>query len=73
MLVVGVCPQVLFQYLVDAFGLAIALWVVTQGEMKLHLEQLAEGMEKWDTNSVPQLEVTCEGTPCFEKMWVRNS
>src|SRR5258707_7543380 len=29
--------------------------------------------KKWDTNSVPWLEVTWPGAPCFENMWVRNS
>ena len=26
-----------------------------------------------DTNSEPQSEVTCDGTPCFEKTWSTNS
>src|SRR5438128_5184353 len=29
--------------------------------------------KKWETNSVPQSEVTWEGTPCLEKMCRRNS
>src|SRR6266850_5395280 len=29
--------------------------------------------KKWETNSVPLSEVTCDGTPCLEKTWVRNS
>ena len=26
-----------------------------------------------DTNSIPQSEVTCDGTPCFENTWSTNS
>src|SRR5258705_7293564 len=29
--------------------------------------------KKWDMNSVPQVEVTWDGVPCFENTWVRNS
>ena len=33
-------------------------------------------LSKWkkaETNSEPQLEVTCEGTPCLEKTWRTNN
>ena len=29
--------------------------------------------KKWDTNSVPRLDVTWAGTPCLENMWSRKS
>jgi hypothetical protein len=29
--------------------------------------------KKEDTNSVPQLEVTCDETPCLEKTWSTNN
>ena len=29
--------------------------------------------KKWDTNSVPQSEVTWASTPCLENTWSRNS
>src|SRR6266481_7064575 len=29
--------------------------------------------KKWDTNSNPQLEVTCEGTLCLENTWRTKS
>ena len=30
-------------------------------------------LKKDDTNSEPQLDVTCEGTPCLEKTWMTKS
>ena len=29
--------------------------------------------KKCETNSVPRSEVTCDGTPCFEKTWSMNN
>ena len=34
---------------------------------------LPSARKKEDTNSEPQLDVTCEGTPCLEKTWMMKS
>src|SRR5437899_12513632 len=34
---------------------------------------LPSEQKKWDTNSVPQSEVTWAGTPCLENTWSKNS
>jgi hypothetical protein len=34
---------------------------------------LPRDQKKWDTHSVPQSEVTWDGIPCLENMWIRNS
>src|SRR5882672_11914581 len=42
LLVVDVYPKILFQDLVNSFGLPIGLWVVGSGEIGLDTEQLAK-------------------------------
>ena len=40
--------------------------------MKLHVED-PRVWKKDNTNSISQLELTCDGTPCLEKTWSMNS
>ena len=37
------------------------------------LSALPSVWKKEDTNSEPQLDMTCEGTPCLEKTWITKS
>jgi hypothetical protein len=46
LLVVAVHPEMLFEHLVGAFGLAVALGVVTGSEMEFHVKGLAQGTEE---------------------------
>ncbi len=74
LVVAAVDTEVLFQGLVDTFGLSIAFRMISGGEVKVHIESFAEGTEEeCETNSEPRSEVTWEGTPCLEKTWRMNS
>src|ERR1700677_833701 len=42
LLIVAVYAEVLFQCLVGAFSLSVAFWVISRGEVKLHVESFAE-------------------------------
>ena len=46
LLVIAVDSEILFQSLVSAFGLSIALRVVTRGEVQFHVQDFSEEMEK---------------------------
>src|SRR6202050_2700921 len=37
------------------------------------LRALPRDLKKCGTNSVPQVDVMCDGTPCLEKTWSMNS
>ena len=47
--------------------------MISGSEMEFHVQGLTESPEKDETNSVPRLEVTCDGTPCLEKTWSTNN
>ena len=52
LVVIDIKPEVLFQLLVDPFGLTICLWVVSRGWVVLNTQVLAEadcklGLELW--------------------------
>jgi hypothetical protein len=47
--------------------------MISGGEMEFHVQGFSERSEKEGHNSVPLLEVTCNGTPCLEKTWSMNS
>ena len=40
--------------------------------MQFHVQDLSSEWKKAKTNSEPQSEVMCEGTPCLEKTWRMN-
>ena len=70
LLVVAVYLEVLLQGLIHSFGLSITFRMITGGEVEFHVQQAFPNVWKNDdTNSEPWSEVTCNGTPCFEKTW----
>ena len=42
LLIVAVYAEVLFQCLVGAFGLSVTFWVISGGEVKLHVESFTK-------------------------------
>ena len=46
LLVIAIDSDVLFQSLISSFGLSITFRMITQGEMKLHVESKTERSEK---------------------------
>jgi hypothetical protein len=45
-LVCAVRAEILFKSLISPFGLAVGLWVITRGEVEIHIEGLAESSEE---------------------------
>jgi len=46
LLIVAVAAEVLFQHLVNAFGLAIAFQVISRSEVKFHVEGFTKSVEE---------------------------
>ena len=46
LLIVTVDPNVLFQGLISALSLPITFWMVSQGEVQLHVQGCAEQLEE---------------------------
>src|SRR5882724_11621928 len=70
LLVVAIDLVVLFQSLVWAFSLAITFRVISGSEIS---SAVPREWKKWDTNLVPQSEVTWLRTPCLERTWRTKS